>query len=71
MCKSYLPIYGNTYCAGKTPNIDELASKGTVFEKFYTSAPSTVMAFREIVTGKFAHDILIQTIYLWKFLSQM
>lgn len=56
MCKSYLPIYGNTYWVGKTPNIDALAQKGTVFEKFYTSAPSTVMAFRGIITGKFAHD---------------
>lgn len=56
MCKSYLPIYGNTYWAGKTPNINELAQKGTVFNKFYTSAPSTVMAFRGIVTGKFAHE---------------
>lgn len=56
MCKSYLPVYGNAFWAGKTPNIDELAKKGTVFDKFYTSAPSTVMAFRGIVTGKFAHE---------------
>lgn len=56
MCKSYLPVYGNQYWSGKTPNIDELAAKGTVFDKFYTSAPSTVMAFRGIVTGKFAHE---------------
>ncbi len=56
LCKSYLPVYGNSYWTGKTPNIDELAKKGTVFNKFYTSAPSTVMAFRGIVMGKFAFD---------------
>ncbi len=56
MVKEYLPIYGNTFWAGKTPNIDELASKGTVFSHFYTAAPSTVMAFRSILTGKFAHE---------------
>ena len=56
LCKSYLPIYGNTYWKGKTPNLDELALKGTVFNKFYTSAPSTVMAIRGIVMGKFAFD---------------
>lgn len=56
LCKSYLPVYGNDYWKGKTPNIDELANKGTVFNKFYTSAPSTVMAFRGIITGHFAHE---------------
>lgn len=56
MCKSYLPVYGNKYWSGKTPNIDELASKGTVFDYHITAAPSTVMAFRAMVTGKFAHE---------------
>ena len=56
MCKDYLPIYGNTYWKGKTPNIDELAQKGTVFNRHITAAPSTVMAFRAMVTGKFAHE---------------
>ena len=56
MCKEYLPIYGNDYWKGKTPNLDELASKGTVFSHFYTAAPSTVMAFRSVLTGKFAHE---------------
>lgn len=56
LCKEYLPIYGNKYWAGKTPNIDELAEKGTVFNRHYTAAPSTVMAFRSMVTGKFAHE---------------
>ena len=56
LCKEYLPIYGNRYWAGKTPNIDELAAKGTVFNRHYTAAPSTVMAFRSMVTGQFAHE---------------
>ncbi len=56
LCKEYLPIYGNAYWRGKTPNIDELANKGTVFDRHITAAPSTVMAFRAMVTGKFAHE---------------
>lgn len=58
MCRDYLPTYGNRYWNGKTPNIDELANKGTIFERYYTAAPSTVMAFRSMVTGKFAHETL-------------
>lgn len=56
LCKDYLPLYGNRYWEGKTPNIDELAAKGTVFNRHYTAAPSTVMAFRSMVTGQFAHE---------------
>lgn len=56
MCRDYLPVYGNKYWRGKTPNLDELAEKGTVFNKYYTAAPSTVMSFRSMVMGKFAHE---------------
>lgn len=56
LCKDYLPVYGNQYWAGKTPNIDELAAKGTVFNRQYTSAPSTVMSFRSMTTGKYAYE---------------
>lgn len=56
LCKEYLPLYGNQYWAGSTPNIDELASKGTVFYRHYTAAPSTVMAFRAMSTGRFAYE---------------
>lgn len=58
MCKDYLPIYGNTYF--KTPNIDALAEKGTVFMNHYTSAPSTVMSFQGVITGVWAHDTSIE-----------
>ena len=43
LCKSYLPIYGNSSC--EMPNMTELAAKGTVFTRFYTAAPSTAMSF--------------------------
>lgn len=56
MCRDYLPVYGNKYWKGKTPNIDELAEKGTVFDNYYTAAPSTVMSFRSMMFGKFAHE---------------
>lgn len=54
MCREYLPIYGNEIF--KTPNIDELAKKGTVFYNHFTSAPSTVMSFYGMATGIWAHD---------------
>ena len=41
----------------KTPNIDELASKGTVFRKHYTAAPSTAMAFAAMFTGKWSYEM--------------
>ncbi len=52
--RSYLPIYGNKYW--KTPNIDELAKKGTVFLSHYTAAPSTAMAFTSMFTGLYAYE---------------
>lgn len=54
MCTDYLPVYGNRYW--NTPNIDELASKGTVFYNHYTAAPSTVMSFYSMVTGIYGHE---------------
>lgn len=51
----YLPTYGNRYY--DTPNISELASKGTVFNRHYTSAPSTAMAFTSMCTGKYPYEL--------------
>jgi len=51
----YYPTYGNQYW--KTPNIDELASKGTVFNKHYTAAPSTAMAFTSMFTGLYPYQL--------------
>lgn len=60
MCKDYLHIYGGRPNQYKTPNLDELAAKGTVFNRHYTAAPSTVMSFYSMVTGKFAHETKYQ-----------
>ena len=51
--KQALPIYGNTYW--KTPNIDALASKGTVFNRHYTAGGSTAMAFTAMALGKYCY----------------
>jgi len=49
-----LPLYGNKYW--HTPNLDELAQKGTVFKRHYTSAASTSMVFSSMLTGKYTHE---------------
>lgn len=53
-----LPEYYGPYNSHytKTPNIDELAAKGTVFNKHYTAAPSTAMAFYAMFTGKYPYE---------------
>lgn len=51
----YFGPYGAKYF--KTPNIDKLAAKGTVFRKHYTAAPSTSMAFAAMFTGKFSYEM--------------
>lgn len=51
--KDYLPTYGNKYW--KTPNIDELALKGTVFNRHYTVAASTAMAFYSMITSEYCY----------------
>lgn len=50
-CKSYLSVYGNKYV--KMPNLEALAAKGTVFNRFYTAAPSTAMSFIAFSTQKY------------------
>lgn len=52
----YLPVYNNQYWKGKTPNIDELAAKGTVFRRHYTAAPSSAMSYFSMWTGVYAHE---------------
>lgn len=51
--KHSLPVYGNKYW--KTPNIDELAEKGTVFNRHYTAAASTAMAFTSMAIGDYCY----------------
>ena len=51
MYRGYLHQYGGNLW--KTPNIDELASKGTVCTKYYTGAASTLMANISMFTGDY------------------
>ncbi len=51
----YLSVYGNTYW--KMPNVEELASKGTVFYRHYTTAPSTAMAFTSMFSAKYPYEL--------------
>lgn len=56
-----LPLYGNAYW--KTPNIDALAEKGTIFMRQYTGAPSTAMAITTISTGKYPYELADRSKY--------
>ena len=48
LCKAYLPVYGNKYW--EMPNLMELAAKGTVFNRYYTAAPSSAMSHLSMFT---------------------
>jgi hypothetical protein len=50
----YLQPYGGKYW--ETPNITELAMKGTLFLRHYTAAPSTAMAFTSMFTGLYPYE---------------
>ena len=56
-----LPIYGNRVFS--TPNINELASKGTVFNRHYTSAPGTSMALTAMLSGHYPYEFTDRKIY--------
>lgn len=55
-----LPCYSTTgvadYWRGKTPNIDALAQKGTIFMRHYTAAPSTSMSMSAMLTGHYPYE---------------
>lgn len=46
--KNYLPVYFNKYW--DTPNINALAEKGTIYNRHYTVAASTAMAFYSMIS---------------------
>ena len=48
-----IPVYGNKFW--KTPNMDRIAGKGTVFNRHYTAAPSTAMAFTAMAIGDYCY----------------
>lgn len=50
----YLFCYGSKLW--KTPNIDELASKGTIFNRQYTVGTSTAMSLTSLFTGKYSFE---------------
>lgn len=54
MCNDYLPVYGNKHWI--TPNIDDIAAQGTVFNNYFCAAPSSTMAMYSFITGIFAHE---------------
>ena len=51
----YLPLYGNKFW--KTQNIDELANKGTVFNRHYAAGTSTAMSVTSMFTGKNSFEV--------------
>ncbi len=53
---SYLPCYGNKFWKGKTPNIDELVVKGTLFTNAFTAAPSSAMSYLTMFTRKYPYE---------------
>ena len=61
LCKDYLPIYGNHYWKGKTPNLDDLAAKGTIFTNFFTAAPSSSMSYLSMFTRKYPYQQEMQS----------
>ncbi len=59
-CES-LPVYGNSYW--KTPNIDALAAKGTVFMRHYTAGASTSMSLSAMLSGHYLHEFKSRSRY--------
>lgn len=59
-CES-LPVYGNAYW--KTPNIDALAEKGTVFMRHYTAGASTSMSLSAMLSGHYMHEFKSRSRY--------
>lgn len=57
-----LPIFGNQYWT--TPNIDELAKKGTVFYNHHTAAASTSMSMSAMLTGHYPYEFKSRKIYI-------
>ncbi len=62
LSKDALPVYNNTYW--KTPNIDELAQKGTVFTKYYAAAGSTWMAMSAMMAQRYTYQFENRKTYI-------
>lgn len=55
-CKAYLPCYGNKFYEGKTPNLDELVRKGTLYNNYFTAAPSSAMSYLSMFTRRYPYQ---------------
>lgn len=53
--KKWLGCYGSPIV--ETPNLDQLASRGTVFTNAYTASPVCVPARAAFATGRYIHEI--------------
>ena len=62
LSKDALPTYNNKYW--KTPNIDALAEKGTVFTKYYASAGSTWMAMSAMMAQRYTYQFENRKTYI-------
>ena len=58
----YLSCYGSKLY--RTPNIDKLAEKGTIFMNCYSPAPSTAMAITCMFSGLNAHELVHRRDYV-------
>lgn len=56
MIKDYLNLY-NSKAIFDTPNIDKLFASGSKHERYFTTAPSTAMAYSSLISGKFPHQL--------------
>lgn len=59
-CKSYYPSYGNKYWEGKMPNWESLANSGTIYNRFYTAAPSSNMSYLSMFTMMYPYQQVIR-----------
>lgn len=64
MSREALPCYNKRSCwNGKTPNIDALASKGTIFNKYYAAGGSTAMSMSAMLSGHYPSEFLSRSTY--------
>ncbi len=53
--RRHLGAYGDSFV--KTPNMDALAARGTLFENAYTNCPICVPSRASFATGRYVHEI--------------
>lgn len=63
MSKDSLTVYGNKYWKNKTPNIDELAANGTVYNRHYCVGGSTSMSLTGMLSGHYPYEFTSRKVY--------